>query len=68
MHPAALHKLPTQTVDSSQVFERRIVQKQPKIIKKTQKVGTETQLKIWNMFVPNKPSNFYIDFCRQRHF
>ena len=32
MYPAALHKVPTQTVDSSQVFERWILQKQPKMI------------------------------------
>ena len=37
MSPAALHKIPTQTVDSSQVFERRFVQKQPKTINKMTK-------------------------------
>ena len=37
MYPAALHKILTQTVDSSQVFERRILQKQPKMITKLTK-------------------------------
>ena len=34
MYPAALHKIPTKTVDSSQIFERRILRKKPKIINK----------------------------------
>ena len=34
MYPSALHKNPTQTVVSSQVFEKRIVQNQPKITSK----------------------------------
>ena len=29
MYPAALHKNPTQTVDSSQIFEKWILQNQP---------------------------------------
>ena len=37
MYPAALHKTPTQTVDSSQVFEKWILQKQPKMINKMTK-------------------------------
>ena len=37
MYPAALHKIPTQTVYSSQVFERWILQKQPKKITKMTK-------------------------------
>ena len=37
MYPAALNKIPTQTVDSSQVFERLILQKQPKIFNKITK-------------------------------
>ena len=34
MYPAAMHKNPTQTVDSSQIFERLILQKHSKMIKK----------------------------------
>ena len=37
MYPAALHKIPTQTVGSSQVFDRWILQKQPKMINKMTK-------------------------------
>ena len=37
MYPTAPHKIPTQTVDSSQVFERWIRQKQSKMINKTDK-------------------------------
>ena len=37
MHPAALHKIPTQTVGSSQVFERSILQRQRKVINKMTK-------------------------------
>ena len=32
MYPAALHNIPTQTVDSSRVLAKCIRQKQPKII------------------------------------
>ena len=37
MYPAALHKIPTETVDSSQVFEKRLLQKQQKMINKVTK-------------------------------
>ena len=37
MYPAERQKIPTQTVDSSQVFEKWILQKQPKIINKMTK-------------------------------
>ena len=33
MYPAALHKIPTQTVDSSQVLAKCIRQKQPQTIR-----------------------------------
>ena len=45
MYPAALHKIPTQTVDSSHVLAKCIGQKQPQIIKRLQKISTKTQLK-----------------------
>ena len=34
MYPAAQHKIPNKTIDSSQLFERLIFHKQPKIINK----------------------------------
>ena len=37
MYPAALHRIPSQTIDSSQVFEKWILQKQPKMITKMAK-------------------------------
>ena len=37
MYTAALRKNPTETVDSSQVFEKWIHQKQPKMINKMRK-------------------------------
>ena len=37
MYPAAVHKIPTQTSDLSQMFKIWIVQKQPKIINKITK-------------------------------
>ena len=40
MYPAALHSIPTQTVDSSQVLAKCIHQKQPQTIKSiTKKLG-----------------------------
>ena len=37
MYPVALHENPTQTVDSAQLFEGRILQKQPDTINKNTK-------------------------------
>ena len=45
MHPAALHRSPTQTLDSSQIFERWILQKQPKIINKITKSWNKNKIK-----------------------
>ena len=45
MYPAALQKIPTQTVDSSQVLAKCIRQRQPQTIKSITKIGTKTQLK-----------------------
>ena len=39
MYPAALHKIPTKTVDSSQVSAKCIRQKQPQILKNITKSG-----------------------------
>ena len=37
MYPATLHKIPKQKIDSSEVLERWILQKQPKMINKKTK-------------------------------
>ena len=39
LYPAALHKIPTQTVDSSQVLAKCVRQKQPQIIRSIKKMG-----------------------------
>ena len=44
MCPAALHKIPTQTVHSSQVLAKCIRQNIPQIVKNIPKNGTKTQL------------------------
>ena len=67
MYPAPLHKIPTQTIVSWHFLERWILQNQPTIINKMiKKVGTKTQLKIWNRFVPYRLTIFSLVFCRQR--
>ena len=46
MYPAALHKIPTQNLDSSQVWLNVYAKgnrKQPRVL---QKIGTKTQIKI----------------------
>ena len=68
MYPAALHKITTQTVDSSQFLQVEISKSIRKPSKKQQKVGTETQSAIWNRFVTDRPKIFSLDCCRQRQF
>ena len=54
MCPFALHKIPNQTVVLSQVRTICIHQKQPQIIKSITDIGTKTQIKTSNIFVPNE--------------
>ena len=73
MYPAALNKIPTvdsseETVDSSQVFEKWILQNIQRWSTKEQKVGTEPQSAIWDRFVPNRIKISFLDCCRQRQF
>ena len=68
MYPAALHRNPTQTVDASQVFERSIIRNQPNIFQKITESWDKNIIKIWNKFVPNRPTIFYLDCCHQRQF
>ena len=58
MYPAALHKIPTQTVDSSQVFKRWILQKQPKMINKMTKSWDKPVPYRWLCFCP-----IFLSFC-----
>ena len=57
-------------MDSSPIFGKWFLQKQPKVINiiKRQNVGTKTQLKIWNRFFLNRPTIFSLDCCRERQF
>ena len=58
MYPAALHKIPTQTVDSSQVFERWILQKQPKMINKMTKSWDRNTIKDLEQVCPKQAHDF----------
>ena len=48
MYPAALHKIPTQTVYSSQVLAKSIRQKQPQIIKSITKNWNKNTTRKWH--------------------
>ena len=58
MYPAALHKSPTQTVDSSQVFERWIFQKQPKMINKMTKSWDRNKISDLERVCPKHARDF----------
>ena len=58
MNPAALHRIPTQTVISSQVFERWILQKQPKILNKTKKSCGKNTINGLDQVCPKQAHDF----------
>ena len=58
MYPAALHKMPTQTVDSSHVFGGRNVQKQPKMIKKMTKSWDRNTISDLDQVCPKQAQDF----------
>ena len=58
MYPAALHKLPTQTVDSSQVFENGILQKQPMMINKMTKRWDRITISDLKQVCPKQAQDF----------
>ena len=58
MYPAALHKIPTQTVDSSQVFERWIRQRQPKMINKITKSWNRNTISDLEQVCPKQAQDF----------
>ena len=60
MYPAALHKIPTQTVDSSQIFERWILQKQPKMINKMTKSWDRNTIKDLEQVCPKQDQDFLV--------
>ena len=58
MYPAALHKIPPQTIDSSQVFERWILQKQPKMINKMTKSWDRNTISDLEQVCPKQAQDF----------
>ena len=58
MYPAALNKIPTQKVDLSQVFERRILQKQPKTINKMTKSWDRNTISNLEQTFPKQAQDF----------
>ena len=58
MYPAALQKIPTRTVDSSQIFESRIVQKQPKMINKMTKSWERNTISDLEQVCPKQAPDF----------
>ena len=58
MYPAALHKIPTQTVDSSQVSERWILQKHPKMITKMTKSCDRDTISDLEQLFPKQAQDF----------
>ena len=56
LYPAALHKVASQTIHSSQVFERWILQNQPEIIIKIKKNWDKYTNK--GLFCPKQPHDF----------
>ena len=58
MSPAALHKIPTQTVDSPQVLAKCIGQKQPQIIKSITKNWDKNTIKDLEQVCPKEDQVF----------
>ena len=58
MYPAALQKILTQTVDSSQVFERWILQEQPKMINKMMKSWDRNTISNLEQVCPKQDQDF----------
>ena len=58
MYPAALHKFPKQTINSSQVLERWIVQKQPKMINKMTKSWDRNSISDLKQVCPKLAQDF----------
>ena len=62
MYPAALHKIPTQTVDSSQVLVKCIRQKQPQIIKSITKNWDKNTIKDLEQVCPKQDHDLLSTF------
>ena len=62
MYPAALHKIPTQTVDSSQVLAKCIRQKQPQTIMSITKNWDKNTIKDLEQVCPKHDHNLHSTF------
>ena len=62
MYPAALHKIPTQTVDSSQVLAKCIRQKQPQTIKSITKNWDKNTIKDLEQVCPKQDHDLLSTF------
>ena len=58
MYPAALHKISNPTVDSSQIFEMWILQKQPKMINKMTKSWDRNTISDLEHVCPKQAKDF----------
>ena len=68
MYPAALHKVPTQTLDSSQVLAKFIHQKQPQIFKSITENWDRNTIKDLEQVCPKQNHDLLQRFDRQRQF
>ena len=66
MYPATLHKIPTQTVDSSQVLAKCIRQKQPQAIRRFTNNWNKDTIKDLEQVCPNMTTISFQRFDRQR--
>ena len=57
MYPAALHKITTQTVDSSQVLAKCVCQKQPQLIKSITKNWDKNTINDLEQVCPKQDHN-----------
>ena len=62
MYPAALHKIPTQTVDSSQDLAKCIRQKQPQTIKSITKSWDKNTIKDLEQVCPKHDHDLLLTF------
>ena len=62
MYPAALHKIPTQTVDSSQVLAKCVCQKQPQLIKSITKNWDKNTINDLEQVCPKQDHNLLSTF------
>ena len=62
MYPAALHKFPTQTVDSSEVLAKCIRQKQPQIMKSITRNWDKNTIKDLEQVCPKQDYDLFSTF------